>query len=291
LSSIDQPPNLVVSRRQSDGSWAPSSIAEFVAADDPATPTSFVVHGNQVDSSLAVAQGLRVYRQLVVGIPEAQRVRFVIWSWPSERIHGIVKDVRLKAARTTTDSKYLAWTLQQLNPHTPIRLVGFSFGARIATGALHLLGGGELNGFSLPPETAPQLRSVRVVLVAAALRNSWLAEGNYHGRTLDVVESMLLINNSCDAALKRYHVAEACRDAEALGYTGPAGRLPHANKIQQVDACCDLGKSHNWELYIASPRYAALMRQYAWPPVAARQTQTQVTHRAAPTAATAVAPR
>ena len=201
-----------------------------------------------------------------------------------------MKDVRLKAARTTTESKYLGWTLHQLNPTTPVSLVGFSFGARIATGALHVLAGGELNGFSLPP-TAGARRQVRAVLVAAALRNNWLAEGNYHGKALAVVDSMLLINNSCDAALKRYHVADGCRDAEALGYTGPAGWSPHYSRIQQVDACCDFGKSHNWELYIASPRYASLMRQYAWPPLAASQQSAQVTHRAAPTAATAAAPR
>jgi hypothetical protein len=278
---IDASPDFGVQRRLADGSWATSSIAEFIAADDAALPTCFVIHGNQTDAGLAKAQGMRAYRALTASLPAEQPLRFVIWSWPSDRIHGILKDVRIKAARTTAEGIYLGWTLHQLNPQTPVSLVGFSFGARIATGGLHVLAGGSLNGYSLPPTLPlppgegrgegngnaafPSRVPFRAILVAPALHNYWLADGQYHGRALEIVDDLLLVKNSCDSALKRYRFVDTSRRADALGYTGPAGWSPHYSKLRQVDACCDLGKAHDWELYLASSRYTALMRQHAWP--------------------------
>jgi hypothetical protein len=265
--TIDEPPNFHVRRRSAEGLWISSSIGEFLASDDPGIPTCIVIHGNQVDYPYAIEQGMLAYRQLTAGLPADHAIRFVIWSWPSDRVHGILKDVRLKASRTPNESKYLAWTLRQLNSNTQVRLVGFSFGARIATGALHVVAGGDLNGFSLAPASGTRT-PVRAVLVAAALHNDWLAEGRPHGEALEIVDAMLLINNSCDAALKRYRFLDSCRDAEALGYTGPAGWSPHYAKIREVDACCDLGKAHDWNGYLNSGRYAALMRQHLWSGIA-----------------------
>ncbi len=260
--TADTTPNFGVQRRRVDGVWESSTISDFIAADNPTIPVSFVIHGNQTDASLAVDQGMRAYRKLTASLSADRPSRCVIWSWPSDRIHGILKDVRAKAARSNVEGQYVAWTLHQLNPQTPLSLIGFSYGARIATGALHVRAGGSLNGFGLPfrgQANAP----ARAILVAAALNNYWLAESSYHGRALEAVDAMLLITNSCDSALKRYHFVD--RGAEALGYTGPAGWSPDYAKIHQVDACCDLGKAHDWELYLASPRYTALMRQYTWP--------------------------
>jgi hypothetical protein len=254
---IPAPPKFFVQRRTIEGAWVVSSIDEFLAADNPPTPIGFAMHGNRVNSSDAIRQGMMAYRQFTAGVPASQPVRFVIWSWPSDRIHGILKDIRAKAARTNTDGKYLAWTLYQLDPQTPVSLIGFSYGARIASGALHILAGGSLDGFALAPATKPRT-PVRAVLTAAALHNYWLAQGRYHGRALEVVDSMLLINNSCDMALKRYRFLDRSRTAAALGYTGPAGWSPHYAKIRIVDACRDVGKMHSWDSYLTSPRYTTL---------------------------------
>jgi hypothetical protein len=254
--NIQAPPNFFVQRRTVDGAWAMSSIGEFLAADDPMTPIGFAMHGNRVNSSQAIRQGMMAYRQFTAGVSATQPVRFVIWSWPSDRIHGILKDVRAKAARTTTDGKYLAWTLHQLDPQTPVSLIGFSYGARIASGALHVAAGGSLDGFSLGAGKKPR-RPIRASFAAAAIHNYWLAEGQFHGRALEVVDSMLLINNSCDMALKRYRFLDRSRTAAALGYTGPAGWSPHYAKIRIVDACRDVGKMHSWDSYLTSARYTA----------------------------------
>jgi hypothetical protein len=267
-AAIDAPPAFSVKRCSPGGSWTASSIDEFLAHDDPAVPTCFVFHGNRMDARLAIDEGMLAYRQLTIGLPPEQGVRFVIWSWPSDRIHGILNDIRTKALRTNTESMYLAWTLHQLNPNTPVSLVGFSFGARIASGGLHLLAGGSLNGFSLGTAGASRT-SVRVVLAAAALHNHWLAEDHYHGEALEVVDSMLLVNNDCDWALKRYRFIDTCLCAEALGYTGMTGHSPHYGKVRQCDACDELGKHHDWQNYLESPGISAMMRQTVWPHLAA----------------------
>ena len=69
---------------------------------------------------------------------------------------------------------------------------------------------------------------------------------------------MLLINNSCDMALKRYRFLDRSRTASALGFTGPAGWSAHYAKIRVVNACRDLGKAHDWDRYLSSGRYTAL---------------------------------
>jgi hypothetical protein len=255
--NIQSPPNFVVQRRTVHGAWAMSSIDEFMVTADPRIPIGFAMHGNRVNSSQAIRQGMMAYRQFTAKVPVSQPVRFVIWSWPSDRIHGILKDVRAKAARTTTDGKYLGWTLHQLDPQTPVSLIGFSFGARIATGALHVVAGGSLDGFSLAPAKTPRT-PIRAALAVAAVHNFWLDEGQYHGRALEIVDSMLLINNSCDMALKRYRFLDRSRTAAALGYTGPAGWSPHYGKIRVVDACRDVGKAHDWDRYLTSARYTSL---------------------------------
>jgi hypothetical protein len=264
FSELVAAPDFAVYRRAFDGSWASSSIDEFLTTGAAATPTCFVIHGNRVSSSTAIRQGMMAYRQFTAGLFETQPVRFVIWSWPSDRIHGILKDVRAKAARSTTDGKYLAWTLHRFDPEAPVSLVGFSYGARIATGALHVLAGGSLDGFSLAP-AAVSRRRIRLVLAAAGLHNHWLAEGHYHGQALQMVDAALLINNRCDMALKRYRFVDTSRSAAALGYTGPVGWSPYYAKIRQADACRELGKAHDWDLYLESPRFTALIRQTAWP--------------------------
>lgn len=269
--AIDAPPAFAVTSRLNGRPWQAASFADFLASDNPAIPTCFVIHGNRFNSSDAVEIGMLAYHRLTASLAVDQPVRFVIWSWPSDRVHGILQDVRIKAARTPTESMYLGWVLHQLNPQTPVSLVGFSFGARIASGALHLAGGGSLNGFAVGPPAANR-RPTSAVLVAAAMGNHWLAEGAHHGQALHVVDRVLNLYNHCDAVLKRYHLVDRCGDADALGYTGLAGWSPFYSKVQQVDACCAVGKKHDWEVYLASPRLVALMSEYAWPEVGGLQT-------------------
>lgn len=231
-----------------DRGWIESSFDEFLAGSDPAQPTMIYVHGNRIEWNDAIQRGWHV-RNSVLGCSQVEPVRFVIWSWPSDKIHGQFRDVRAKAARTNGEAYYLAWFVSQLDPTAPVNILGYSFGARVATGALHLLGGGELAGLTMPHGQVPR---IHVALLAAALHNYWLQPWACHGSALLRVDRLLVHYNSCDPYLKRYRFIEKHASPDALGYTGMRVDDSQGAWIEQRDVCPIVGKSHAQANYFNS---------------------------------------
>jgi hypothetical protein len=242
--------------------WHESSQAAFLAANNPALPSVFWVHGNRKYADEARDDGMEVYEQLTAGVSGAHAIRFVIYSWPADPIRGLREDAREKAARTNADGYYLATLVNQIDPHIQVDLIGYSFGARIVTGALHVLGGGNICGWSLS-HPVKRLAPLQAVLVAPAVNNDWLAMGHAHGQALPVVDRMLSLNNYCDRALKRYAVIDPCNKPQALGYTGAVGPLgENGYKLSQYNMCCAVGKKHYWGSYFYNPSVVAMIRPY-----------------------------
>jgi hypothetical protein len=250
--------------------WQAATAADFHAADDPMAVTHLWIHGNQIDHSYAFQVGWTAYGAIARQTTDARPLRFVIWSWPSDKIDGgPIEDVRVKAARTGTSSLHLARFIDAMSSDVPVSITAYSFGARIATGALHLMGGGSINGRTLALTTAAKRPRLDVVLIAAALDNDWLLPGHCHGRALSMVNRMLLVINSCDRVLQRYHWLYGRRScAEALGYTGLAGANQlgaDRAKITQFDACCIAGPEHDWSHYWCSPAIVARILPLVFP--------------------------
>jgi pimeloyl-ACP methyl ester carboxylesterase len=242
-------------------SWTPAGLDALRATDSADAVTVVFVHGYRIDHCEAFTKGWSAYRALTRCAGE-RAVRFVIWSWPSAKTCGPIEDARMKAARTNADGYYLAWFVDQLGPQVPVSLWGHSYGARISTGALHLLGGGTLAGRQLSAVNQPEQRVLQAALLAAALDDDWLLSGRRNGQALPIVDGMLLVNNSCDRLLARYHWLYGRRCCqEALGYVGLAqGRLSaeQSQKVSQIDACCYVGSEHLFANYLAS---SLLMRR------------------------------
>ncbi|HEX3727462.1 MAG TPA: alpha/beta hydrolase [Pirellulales bacterium] len=246
-------------------SWVRATLAELLATDDTEQVSTVFIHGNRIPFDEAFTKGWNAYRALVRSAGP-RGVRFIIWSWPSEPIRGLVNDARTKAARTDPCGYQLGWFLDQLNPDVPVSLWAHSFGVRIATGALNLLGGGTTSGQRLSTRVHPNRQPMEVVFLAAALDSDWLLPGHRQGRAMSQVDGMLLVNNSCDALLKRYELLYGRRSCvQALGYTGlttwllaPADRA----KVRQRDACCQVGRQHTFVGYLESPDLVAEMRPY-----------------------------
>jgi hypothetical protein len=254
--------------------WQASNLAALQASSDPGVATIIHVHGNRYDLHLARQEGFQTYRKLVSCLSCDQPVRFIIFVWPSDRIGKQLEDVRLKLARTIPNAYYLAWLLDQLGTASPTSLLGHSYGARIITGALHLLGGGTLNGWQLTERAHAQRAQYRAVLVAAAVDSHWLMPGHRHGNAMSQISHLTLIYNSCDRVLERYRFVYWRRSgAQALGYIGFVGRSrlgADAAKITQIDACCYVGKYHSWEHYLPMSSLMARIRTQllAAPPAA-----------------------
>lgn len=241
--------------------WMRSDVSAL-AGTDPATKTVIFIHGNQISAGDAKVQALAVYRRLVE-MGDGEPIRFIIFSWPSDRIGGLLKDVRVKAARTGPAGCQLAWLIDQIPAETPVSLVGFSFGARIATGALHILGGGHLGGCGLVERVNPDRTPINVVLMSAALHAHWLGEGRYHGLAMTQVDQMLLLNNTADPAMRYYRLIDRSRP-QALGYRGPTClNAYYRSKIHMRDLSRQIGSEHDLYCFLNLPSAMAMSWDYA----------------------------
>jgi len=250
---------LSYSRYDGQGTWLPADAAAFAAADDPAQPTFFFVHGNRANCQDAVEMGWQVYQQLRCQSPD-RAYRLVIWSWPSDRLQGgQLNDVRVKAQRCDRESLLLAQVVAQINPQVKVTFLGFSFGARIIVGASHLLAGGQLCGHALP---GPSERTpMRAMLLASALDADWLLPGRRNDMALRLMDQVFITCNPADKVLKRYHWLYGHRGPDALGYAGPACPSmlgSDAAKLQIVNVSCEVGADHAWLSYF----YAGTVQRY-----------------------------
>ncbi len=231
--------------------WASSTSDAFAASDDPEVVTVVYIHGNRIDRSLALQDGLSVYFQLAGAWDDERPIRFVVWTWPSDQIRGPLKDVRAKAARSDVDAYYLAQFLSRLSPEVKVGLLGYSYGARIACGGVHLLGGGRLDGLALPIANGPE---TSVALWAAAEHDDWLLPGRTHGAALPTAEQWLITRNCCDPVLAHYRMLDKCTDPVALGHSGLVGRnllAPDVNqRIDELDVTGVVGSSHDMQRYL-----------------------------------------
>jgi hypothetical protein len=230
--------------------WQASNMASVVAAD-PSVSTVIFVHGNRLTNWDAKCEGLAAYRRVVRQSVGDAPIRFVIFSWPSAQISGPLKDVRVKAARTRPAGCQLAWFIDQLPAETPLTLVGFSYGARIVTGSLNILGGGGGGSAELQH---PNRRPINAVLMAAALNSDWLCPGHCHGRAMSVVHEMVLVDNCEDRAMKYYHFSTTNGHPQALGLCGPTCIDPAgAAKIVELNVGRYVGSEHNLFCYLSAP--------------------------------------
>ncbi len=242
--------------------WQMSDQASYLAFD-PTVRTIVFVHGNQIAPGDAKVEGLGVYRCLMNYAADAPPLRFVIFSWPSAKAAGLLRDFEIKAARTGPASVQLAWLVDQMPAETPVGLVGFSYGARIVTGGLHVLAGGDLCGCGLPAHVHSNRSPINAVLMADAEHACWLGEGQFHGLALNEVGRLLSLNSCQDPAMRYYGLSVPGGDPQALGLCGPMC-LSHdqAAKVMNRDLSRYTGSRHDLFLYVGAPGVAGQIWEY-----------------------------
>lgn len=254
-----------IDRYDANGKWSRVTLAELNAAFDPRLATVLLVHGNHTEEQTAISKGLAAYRALTAPTPDARPVRLLIWSWPTDFIPGGVRrDARVKAEWAEDESYYLARFVTGLDPRESVTLVGYSFGARAISGALHLLGGGKLDDRQLAKVEMGDRAPLRAVLLAAAVDDDWLLPGHRHGRALTAVERMVVTVNPQDRVLRWYRFLVPRSHATALGSHGVANRAAlgrQAPKLVQLNAHQAVGGQHGWSSYIGSPEVIAQLRR------------------------------
>jgi hypothetical protein len=259
---------LCYQRWENDCEWSPSDAKAFQSTSDTATPTVVFVPGNRTDAGWAITKGLYTYDSIRACAGD-RPFRYVIWSWPADRVCRRTKaDTQLKADYSDAEGYYLAQWLNQLPPGVKVSLIGHSFGPRIITGALHLLAGGEVAGRRLPSDiiaawSKGKRNPVRAVLLAAAVDADWLAPNGCHGSALPLVEAMLITRNGCDRVLRFYPRIYGRGGPEALGSIGPCG-IGDAGNVEVIDVACEVGKVHDWRDYCLAPDVCCRWSQYTF---------------------------
>lgn len=218
-------PALHIGRLDFCGNHYTDSLESFLAQLNPGRPLVIHIHGNRMTHCQARDRGRFVHRQLSAHM-DGQPIDFAIFSWPSERTGFPLRDGRVKAARTEAQGLYLAWLLREVVARdVPVTLIGYSFGGRVATGALHVLAGGHIGGRELP---GPSIRgaNIGVALIAPAVEEDSLESGRHHGLAPQNIREMTLFYNPRDAILKRYWLIDVATRGRALGFSGPQRLAP-----------------------------------------------------------------
>jgi hypothetical protein len=246
------------------GRWQASDAATFQVSAARGVPTTVLIHGYGTDNEWAVRHGNELYglmKQRACG----RSFRLVVWSWPAEHdTRGIRPDIQMKVCRSDVEAYYLACIASGLPKGTPLCLIGFSLGCRVASGSLQLLAGGPLTGRSLPPDVLAAWKSagprpIRVMMLGAAMDADWLESCCPDGLAPLVAERILVAKNCCDRVLKLYARLYGPHGPEAMGYVGPTSSA--GGKLEIVDVSCEVGRKHEFERYEES---SAVEQRLAW---------------------------
>ncbi|REJ94097.1 MAG: hypothetical protein DWQ35_08720 [Planctomycetota bacterium] len=247
--------------------WLHAAPETFFSGPDATLPTTFWSHGDRVEDADVISVGMSVYQRLVK-CQKVERIRYVIWSWPSTKLYTgrPIKDAAQKSSYALEDGYRLGWVLARLPRETRVGMAGYSSGGRVLTGALHLMGGGSLLGYRvLDRRAAVGPPRYTVVILAPAIGSCAFEPGRRFEKAPSQVKRMLLLNNYCDRVLQYF---PKLYGEDAIGYVGlnnPAALGEHAKRIYEFDVCGVLGPQHRWWNYVYSNTVLPKIRAYSLP--------------------------
>lgn len=229
--------------------WLSADLESLLAGTGPLV---IFLHGNRYDAASAKQQGLALARRCRQVCGRDEPVRTLIYSWPSQQDGCLLKDGRAKYRRCYTEGRYLAWLLGQVPPERPVAIIGYSFGALITLEALEDLARAESEGhLGAPWRTRPG--TTRLVFVAPAVRCDAFAPRGPYRDMLAGIESVNLIINTRDDALRFYHLLDPRLKVDALGYVGmPRRWMPAEVDFSMINAHRIIGRQHGLPLYLRS---------------------------------------
>ena len=241
-----------------DGHWIASDKDTFNASS---SPIAVMVPGAPATLYETKSIGELIYNRFLDYLPSDGSLRWVIFTWPTEQSQRRrLRDFREKSYTAESQGFYLAHFIDAQPADVPVSLLGYSFGAKVSTAALHLLGGGRIHGCDGFETRRPLEARVSAVLTAGAMDNWWLCEDDRYCQALPYADHILNTYNRCDPLLKRYHLLYGLRRGpQAIGYTGTSLRCLGAagEKFSQVDVTRWIGKTHAPTAYL-TPKYLEL---------------------------------
>jgi len=243
-----------------DGSGHLSDSKTFRRSLRSDVPICIAVHGSFASWN-SVQTGSRNMNHWIRAAAPNRPLQVIFFDWPSDRRMSLVPqiDIGILGSRSGLNGIYLARLIESLPSGTPLSLIGHSHGARTVSAALHLLGGGSVQGhqWACSPQTN---RRIHVILAAAAIDHDWLDPDGKYGQALSRVESILNLRNRRDAALSVYPLRRPF-SRRALARTGWTRRDRRrlgqfGDRLRELDVTELVGRGHFWSHYHAHPEIA-----------------------------------
>ncbi len=258
--------------------WMRSDIETVLPTSGTGVLTIVYVHGNFMERTNALER-VRIIDQYLTSQTD-RPYRLIMLSWPSQREKRPLRDAVSNAEGAECQSLYLAWMLQRLRNESQLSVLGFSYGARAVTGALHLDAGGSIPGYAAVPIPRHDGElNYRLGLVAPALDRNWIESHGRHGLALSHVESMINLYNSRDPILRRFRFIDRLSRPIAAGFAGFAGLtgmegfadpratspLAGQSRIQQFDCGAVIGTTHSEKSYYGEcPYFRSMIKHLLW---------------------------
>jgi hypothetical protein len=255
--------------------WVNETLESFLA-QEATMPTLHFAHGNTLQHKGAMDQCWLLYSKMRC-CPGQKRL--VFWSWPAQIAIKrpilrprklIMANLRIKYVYAEYQAYYMAKVVQQQSLTQRVTMGGHSYGAIIASGAAHFLGGGELRGLTLAGGVAEQRNNLRVANISGAFDNDAMIPGFRFGQSFVAAEKVLNTRNANDSTLRRWPDV-SLRGAKAIGVTGINANLlgQYSSKLCQITMSADVGKSHYIEPHMDSARLVNALCCFAFPECAA----------------------
>ncbi len=226
------------------GCFVPQTWTQFLKRQRADLPLIVWVHGNRVAASEASGIGRRVF--LALAQYSSRPFQMVIWSWPSAKQGGPLRDARIKAAAADRHGRHLARMLDVLPVGRHVGLLGYSYGARLILSALHESGAGEAAEQEKP--------GYQVVLWVPGVEHSALAPRGRFSQAWKRIDQVLLVTNCSDRVLRWYPWVCGPHGPEALGRVGPSGlSVSQQQRLRWIEASAEVGPRHDWTSMISTP--------------------------------------
>jgi Alpha/beta hydrolase family len=254
--------------RSCDGQTQLLNRDAFNASLAPGTPVCFVVHGSFTDWNSMFTDCVPLFSWIRSAAP-SRAMNVVFYTWPSAGplTYEPHIDVAVLGKRASFNGVYLGDLIARVPPGHPICIIGHSHGARMTAAALHLLGGGEVEGTHLTNFPPPDQR-IRAVLVAGALDHHWMDPGQRFGLALCRTECLMYLRNDHDIVLTFYPLRKIF-SRRALGESGLTRRdherLGYLNsKVVELDVTNMVQLGHVWNHYYTHPELASAIEPFVY---------------------------